>query len=134
MKQLLNGLKYGLYAGFMSLMCCVAPVILFGLGVSSAVFAVSWADWFYNADGSAGAGAWVLRVLAGVILGYGIYRIYKKESCSLNTPKQRKLNLWIAAITMVIVTVGLYFALYELTTWYFDEVLIPAREVEYLTK
>ena len=43
-------------AAFASIICCVAPAVLFMFGLMGGVFAISFADFFYNDDGSEGIG------------------------------------------------------------------------------
>ncbi len=44
-------------AGVAGMLCCVAPMVLFMLGLMGGVYAISFADFFYQADGAAGVGA-----------------------------------------------------------------------------
>ena len=64
-----------------------------GLGIGSATFAFSFADSFYNVDtdGSPNIFSWIIRIIGLFILCYGIYSFNTKESCSLNSPKQKKI-------------------------------------------
>ena len=48
-------------AGLTGMLCCVAPMVLFMFGIMGGTYAISFADFFYQADGSPGAGAWGLR-------------------------------------------------------------------------
>ena len=123
-------LKYGLGASIAGLFCCVAPAVLFALGIGSGIFAFQFADFFYNIDGSANTAGWVLRGLGLAVIGYGIYKYNKKESCSINTPKQKRLNKILFAVTLTCVALILYILFTKFTTDYF-EVIDVTRQLEY---
>ena len=55
--------------GLTGMLCCVAPMVLFSLGLMGGVYAISFADWFYTTDGAPSAAAWALRIAA---VGVGI--------------------------------------------------------------
>ena len=65
------GIKYSLSAAVTGMLCCVAPAVLFMFGLMGGVYAISFADFFYNEDGSSGTGAWVLKIFA---LAIGFYQ------------------------------------------------------------
>ena len=44
--------KYGIASAFAGIVCCVAPMILFQLGLIGGIYAISFADFFYKTDGS----------------------------------------------------------------------------------
>jgi hypothetical protein len=75
-------LKFASSAGIAGILCCVAPAVLFMFGLMGGAYAISFADFFYNSDGSVGVGGWVLRGFAIAIGAFGIYRFKtkKKES------------------------------------------------------
>ena len=123
-------LKYGLGASITSLFCCVAPAVLFSLGIGSGIFAFQFADFYYNEDGTANLSGWILRGLGVLIVAYGIYKYNQKESCSLNTPKQKIMNKILFGGLTVSLALGLYFGLTSWTTSYF-EVIDKARQQEY---
>lgn len=123
-------IKYGLGSSVAALFCCVGPAVLFFFGLSSGIFAFQFADFFYNVDGSVNAYGWALRGAGLAVLAYGIYKYNKKESCSLNTPKQKRLNKIIFASILLFIGFGLYFLFTELTTNYF-EVIDITRQQEY---
>ena len=122
--------KYGLAASTTALICCVGPSILFAIGLSSGIFAFQFADFFYNADGSANVYAWILRGLGALIVGYGIYKYNKKESCTLNSPKQKVFNKVMFAVILISLAYGLYELFTYLTTEYFA-VIDVTRQQEY---
>ncbi len=125
-----NVLKYGIGAALTGMFCCVAPAVLFGLGLAGGVYAISFADWFYTEQGDPSVGAWVLRGLGAALLAFGIYRYNKKENCSLNTPRQRRLNKWLFAILVIALGVGLFYSFEWLTGWYFDAYIVDAQQME----
>ena len=119
-------LKYGLISSVTALFCCVAPSIFFLVGIGSATFAFSFADSFYNVDtdGSPNVFSWIIRVIGLLIVFYGIYRFNRKESCSLNSPEQKKRNKLVFGITLFIFSLSLYAFWYFGTTWIFDSFII----------
>ena len=123
-------LKYGLGASVTALFCCVAPAILFAVGIGSGIFAFQFADFFYNADGSANAYAWILRAIGALVILYGIIQYNKKESCSINTKKQKMINKILFAGILISFGLGLYFAFTELTTSYFETIDVQ-RQIEF---
>ena len=123
--------KYGLTASITALFCCVAPSIIFALGLGSGIFAFQFADFFYNPDGSANIFAWLLRLVALFILGYGIYKYNVKESCSLNTPAEKLTNKLLFASILITLAVVLYMLFTHLTTIYFNDVIDVTRQIEY---
>ena len=57
------GLSVAASAGLTGMLCCVAPMVLFMFGIMGGTYAISFADFFYQADGSPGAGAWGLSTV-----------------------------------------------------------------------
>ena len=123
-------LKYGLMSAMAAIVCCVAPAVLFMLGLMGGVVAISFADFFYQADGSLGTGAIVLRVVAIGIGAYGIYR-YKttQDQCSID-PKRKWLNTIIVGALIIIVGVLLFIGLEKFSAWYFDAYIVPQQQIE----
>lgn len=123
-------IKVASSAGLAAILCCVAPAILFMFGLMGGVYAISFADFFYNEDGSAGVGAWALRIAAVLIGAYGIYRFRKQQNqCSID-PKRKRNNLILVTIITVILAVGIYLSLEKWSAWYFDEQIVPAQQEE----
>jgi hypothetical protein len=92
------GLKYSLGAAFTGILCCVAPAILFMFGLTSGIYAISFADFFYSSDGSIGQGALILRILAVFVGLFGIYSFRKKQNnCEIDNNKKH-LNLILLTI------------------------------------
>ena len=112
------------------MLCCVAPMVLFMMGVMGGTYAISFADFFYQDDGSVGAGAWVLRAMAVVFGMWGMVR-YRAEQkrCSVD-PRQQKKNLLLLGMLIVVLGVGLFLSLEALSSWYFDEYIVPAQQEE----
>jgi len=76
-------LKYSLSAAVAGILCCVAPAVLFMFGIMGGVYAISFADFFYNEDGSEGTGSLILKGIAILIGIYGVYSLVLAPSpCS----------------------------------------------------
>tara|TARA_B100000795_G_scaffold150940_1_gene113079 strand:+ start:514 stop:939 length:426 start_codon:yes stop_codon:yes gene_type:complete len=124
------GLKYSLSAALAGILCCVAPAVLFMFGIMGGVYAISFADFFYDNDGSSGIGSFVLKAIALCIGIYGIYSFRKKQNqCSIN-PKRKRNNLIILTFTILILGVGLFFTLEKWSSWYFDKYIVPEQQKE----
>lgn len=107
-------------AGLTGMFCCVAPAVLFTFGLMGGVYAISFANFFYQEDGSAGLGAWILRGLAVVIAvaGIALYR-RKQNQCSIDVKRKRK-NIVLATIMIPLLALGFFLTLERLSSWYFD--------------
>ena len=124
------GVKYSLSAAITGILCCVAPAMLFMFGLMSGVYAISFADFFYQEDGSSGTGAWILRILALSVGIYGIYSFRKKQNqCSID-PKRKQKNLILLTIIIAILGIGTYLVLEKWSAWYFDSYIVPAQQKE----
>ena len=124
------GIKYSLSAAVTGILCCVAPAVLFMFGLMGGVYAISFADFFYNEDGSSGTGAWILKIIAVAIGFYGIYSFRKKQNqCSID-PKRKKKNLIVLIGIIVILGIGLFLSFEKWSAWYFDEYIVPAQQKE----
>jgi NADH:ubiquinone oxidoreductase subunit 2 (subunit N) len=117
-------------AGLAGMICCVAPMVLFMLGIMGGVYAISFADFFYAADGSAGTGAWILRGVAVVVgaVGFWMYR-KKQDQCSIDQDRQKK-NLMLLGVLIAVLGVGFFLSLEKLSGWYFDAYIVPAQQAE----
>ncbi len=123
-------LKYSITAAFASIICCVAPAVLFMFGLMGGVFAISFANFFYNDDGSEGTGSLILKVVAVTIGIYGVYSFRKKQNqCSID-PKRKRKNLLILITTIIIVGVSIFLSLEKWSAWYFDAHIVPAQQQE----
>ncbi len=123
-------IKVASSAGLAAILCCVAPAILFMFGLMGGVYAISFADFFYNEDGSAAAGAWGLRIVAVLIGAYGVYRFRKQQDqCSID-PKRKRNNLILVTLITVILALGIYLSLEKWSSWYFDKHIVPAQQEE----
>ena len=124
------GIKYSLSAAVTGMLCCVAPAVLFMFGLMGGVYAISFADFFYNEDGSSGTGAWILKIIAVAIGFYGIYSFRKKQNqCSIDQ-KRKKKNLIVLIGSIVILGIGLFLSFEKWSAWYFDEYIVPAQQKE----
>lgn len=117
-------------AGLAGMLCCVAPMVLFMLGIMGGVYAISFADFFYAADGSAGTGAWALRGVAVIvgIAGLWMYRS-KQDQCAIDPSRQKK-NLMLLGLLIATLGVGFFLTLEKLSGWYFDAYIVPAQQAE----
>ena len=123
-------LKFAASAGIAGMLCCVAPAILFMFGIMGGAYAISFADFFYNEDGSVGTGAWILRIVAVGIGAFGVYRFRTRQNqCSID-PKRKKKNMIILTVIILILGVGIFLSLEKLSSWYFDEKIVPAQQKE----
>ena len=115
-------------AGLTGMFCCVAPAVLFAFGLTGGVYAISFADFFYQGDGSPGLGAWILRGLAGVIAvaGIGLYR-RKQNQCSIDVRRKRK-NIVLAIVMIPLLALGFFLTLERLSSWYFDTFIMAEVE------
>mgnify|MGYP001311263173 CR=1 FL=1 len=133
MWKIVHFLKFSFSAAFTGIFCCIAPVILFQFGLISGIYAISFADFFYKEDGSVGIGAIILRLFAFIIIILGIIKFNQKENCSLNSPKEKKINKIIFAIISTIIAIAIFWTLDEFSSYYFDEYIVPQQQLEYNT-
>ena len=129
-----NIFKYGLASAFAVIMCCVAPMILFQLGLIGGIYAISFADFFYKSDGSLGLFGWLIRIIGLSIVCYGIYRFNIKEDCSLNSDNQKRINKLLFSFILITFSLSLFLSLEKLSSIYFDEYIVPAQKKEYQEK
>ena len=126
--------KFAASAGIAGILCCVAPAILFMFGLMGGIYAISFADFFYNEDGSLGIGSWILRIIAVVIGTYGIYAYRNKQNqCDID-PTRKKKNLILVSVTTLLLGLGIFLTLEKWSSWYFDKYVVPAQQQEYLEK
>lgn len=124
-------LKVSTWVGLTGMICCVAPAVLFAFGLMGGIYAISFANFFYAPDGSAALGAWVLRGLAVLVGGVGVYLYYRRQNqCSVDPARKRK-NLVLATLLIAVLGTGLYVTFERATSWYFDEYIVPAQQAEY---
>lgn len=90
-------------------LCCLSPVILVLLGISSVSFASSLADTLY------GEYKWVFRAIGLVaLLGSLAYYLYRQKGvCSLDAVKRRRNEIInYIALSVVVGVSGYFFFLY----------------------
>ncbi len=115
-------------AGLTGMFCCVAPAVLFAFGLMGGVYAISFANFFYQEDGSAGLGAWILRGLAVVIAVVGIVLYRRKQNqCSIDIRRKRR-NIILASVMISLLGLGFFFTLEKLSSWYFDTYIMAEFE------
>lgn len=123
-------IKVSFSAALAGIICCIGPVVLFQLGLMSGVYAISFADFFYAENGSIGVGAIILRVVGLFIVVIGIAGYNKKEDCSLNSKKQKKINKFLFGIIVLIISVSVFLTLDEFSSIYFDKYIVPQQQIE----
>ena len=124
------GLRVAASAGLTGMLCCVAPMVLFMMGIMGGAYAISFADFFYQEDGTVGVGAWLLRALAVAVGTHGFFRYRNQQrACSLDPVRQQK-NLALLGMLIAVLGVGLFLSLEALSSWYFDAYIVPAQQVE----
>ena len=123
-------IKVSLSAALAGIICCIGPVVLFQFGLMSGVYAISFADFFYAEDGSIGAGAIILRVVGLFIVIIGIISYNKKEDCSVNSEKQKKINKILFAAIVLVISISLFLTLDEFSSIYFDKYIVPQQQIE----
>ena len=129
-----NIFRYGIASAFAGILCCVAPMILFQLGLIGGIYAISFADFFYKSDGSLGLFGWLIRIIGLSIVCYGIYRFNIKEDCSLNSDNQKRINKLLFSFLLITFSLSLFLSLEKLSSIYFDEYIVPAQKQEYQEK
>ena len=124
-------LKVAGVSGLTGILCCVAPAVLFMFGLMGGIYAISFANFFYQADGSAGLGAWILRGLAVAmsVIGIMLYR-RKQKQCAVD-PKRKRRNILLASVMITLLVISFYLSLERLSGWYFDRYIVPAQQAEY---
>ena len=116
--------------GLTGMLCCVAPMLLFIFGIMGGVYAISFADFFYEPTGEAGIGAWILRILAAFVAVVGIWRYRKAQNqCSID-PNRKRLNLILMTVLVALFGIGTYLSLESLSSWYFDQYIVPSQQIE----
>ena len=123
-------IKVSLSAALAGIICCIGPVVLFQFGLMSGVYAISFADFFYAEDGSIGTGAIILRVIGLFIVIIGVLSYNKKEDCSVNSEKQKKINKILFAAIVLVISISLFFTLDEFSSIYFDKYIVPQQQIE----
>jgi hypothetical protein len=102
------GLKLGLLAGLVGISCCVSPVVLVLLGLSSVSAAISLGNTLYYGYG------WYFRGAALLFAGAGIVVILRgRRSCTLGGARIH----WRLLVTVALVMTAVYVLLYWLTTY-----------------
>ena len=101
------------------------------MGLMGGIYAISFANFFYAPDGSAGLGAWLLRGLAVLVGGVGTWLYYRRQNqCSIDPARKRK-NLALLILLVTTLGTGAYLTFEKATSWYFNEYIVPAQQAEY---
>lgn len=96
-------------------LCCLAPVILVALGISTASFAASLSDTLY------GDYKWVFRSVGLVALAFALFWHFRKKKgiCTLDQAKrERRQIINTVLLTFVIGVLGYIFWLYVVVEWF----------------
>ena len=100
------GLTLGALAGLVGIACCVSPVVLVLLGLSSVSFAISLGNTLYYEYG------WYFRGAALLLAAGGVVAILRRRrSCTLRGARVQ----WRLLISVVLLMGIVYAALYWLT-------------------
>lgn len=102
------GLGLGALAGLVGISCCVSPVVLVLLGLSSVSFAISLGNTLYYGYGWYFRGAALLLAAIGVV---GLLR--RRRACSLGGARSQ----WRLLLTVLVAMVVVYVALYALSAY-----------------
>lgn len=90
-------------------LCCLSPLVLFLIGLSTASAAASLADTFY------GEYRWAFRVVGMVLLGaaLAVYWVKRQGVCTLDAVKRRRREILNSLLlTAILGTLGYLFFLY----------------------
>ncbi|MAW49975.1 MAG: hypothetical protein ACJ0NC_02345 [Candidatus Marivariicella sp.] len=123
-------IKVSFAAALTGIICCIGPVILFQFGIIGGIYAISFADFFYSDDGSIGFGAVLLRIIALIVIVFGIRSYNKKEDCTSNTKKQKSINKILFGLILLVFTLSIFMTLDEFSSIYFDEYIVPQQQIE----
>ena len=102
------GLKLGLLAGLVGIVCCVSPVVMVLLGLASVSFAISLGNTLYYQYG------WYFRGAALVLAAGGVIGILRgRNACTLRSARAQ----WRLLLTVIVAMVAVYVSLYWLTSY-----------------
>lgn len=90
------------------MLCCVSPVVMVLLGLSTVSFAISLANTLYYQYGWYFRGAALLMATAGMV-----WHLRRQRACSVEGLRASWKMLAAVVVSMVAVYVGLYYV----TTW-----------------
>ena len=124
------GMGVAASVGLAGMLCCVAPMVLFMVGLMGGAYAISFANFFYESDGSAGTGAWILRGIA-VLIGIAGFWLYRRQQnqCSID-PERKKKNLMLVTLIIAVFGIGFFLSFEAISSWYFDAFIVPAQQNE----
>jgi hypothetical protein len=109
MKNIKDILKISSLPVLLASLCCLSPVILVLLGVSTVSFASSLSDTLY------GEYKWVFRTigLLTLLISLALYLKRQKNICTLDDVKRRRNEIFnYLAVTVIVGTIGYIFFLY----------------------
>ena len=102
-------LKISSFPVLIGSLCCLGPIILVALGLSTVTFAASLTDTFY------GGYRWVFRIVALILLTISVifYLRRSKDICTIDQAKRRRNEIInIVAIVLITAVLGYIFFLY----------------------
>lgn len=103
-----SGVKLGMLAGLVGISCCVTPVVLVLLGLSSVSFAISLGNTLYYQYGWYFRGAALLLALGGLYV-----HLKRKNACTLRGAKSQ----WRMIVSLFVSMVLVYWVLYLVTSY-----------------
>jgi hypothetical protein len=109
MKNIKDILKISSLPVLLASLCCLSPVILVLLGVSTVSFASSLSDTLY------GEYKWVFRTagLLALLVSLALYLKRQQNICTLDDVKRRRNEIFnYLAVTVIVGTIGYIFFLY----------------------
>lgn len=103
-----TGVKLGALAGLVGISCCVTPLVLVLLGLSSVSFGISLGNTLYYQYG------WYFRGAALGLACSGLYvSLKRRKACSLRGAKAQ----WRMIVAVFASMVAVYWVLYLLTSY-----------------
>lgn len=103
-----SGLTLGILAGLLGIACCVSPVVLVVLGLSTVSFAISLGNTLYYEYGWYFRGAALLLAIVGIVA-----TLWCRKSCSLAGARDQ----WRLLLTVSVSMAAVYTILYWVTTY-----------------
>jgi hypothetical protein len=103
-----RSVRIGVLAGLVGITCCVYPVVLVLLGLSTAAAALDLGNRLFDEWG------WAFKA-AGVT--FAVVAIWIQRRRMRTCPVDARPRLWRSIAVIAAVGVGVYWALYAFTTW-----------------
>ena len=71
-----------------------------------------------------------MRIIALIVIVFGIRSYNKKEDCTSNTKKQKSINKILFGLILLVFTLSIFMTLDEFSSIYFDEYIVPQQQIE----